>query len=124
VSADGTPFTPAIRHPNTPHVLNRRYFQHPFLLDSGESGRLDADYTVPKAAVQDSDTAMTYVLDVDPQDLVYPEALKVTVTFPNGWTSTSLPHGWQATSTGARWAGHVPTKMHVEIPLEKTSAQS
>jgi hypothetical protein len=124
VSADGTPFTPAIRHPNTPHVLNRRYFQHPFLLGSGESGRLDADYTVPKAAVQDSDTAMTYVLDVDPQDLVYPEALKVTVTFPNGWTSTSLPHGWQATSTGARWAGHVPTKMHVEIPLEKTSAQS
>ncbi len=121
VSADGTPFKPVVHHPAAPHVLNRRYFQHPFLLDSGESGRLDADYTVPRAAVQDSDRTMTYVLDVDPQDLVYPEALQVSVTFPTGWTSTSLPDGWQATSTGARWKGHVPTKIHVEIPLEKTS---
>ena len=121
MSADGTPFKPVVHHPAAPHVLNRRYFQHPFLLDSGESGRLDADYTVPRAAVQDSDRTMTYVLDVDPQDLVYPEALQVSVTFPTGWTSTSLPDGWQATSTGARWKGHVPTKIHVEIPLEKTS---
>jgi hypothetical protein len=124
VSADGTSFTPAIRHPNAPHVLNRRYLQHPYLLDSGESGRLDADYTVPSAAVKNADGTLTYVLDVDPQDLVYPEALTVSVTFPTGWTSTSLPHGWRATSTGAHWAGHVPTTMHVEIPLEKTSAQS
>ena len=94
---------------------------HRVLLNSGESTRLDADYTVPSAAVENSDGTLTYMLDVDPQDLVYPEALEVSVTFPAGWTSTSLPHGWQPTANGARWKGHVPTKMHVEIPLEKTS---
>ncbi len=123
VSADGTPFPPVIHHPSAPYVLNRRYFQHRFLLDSGERARLDAEYTVPSAAAKDSDTTMTYVLDVDPQDLVRPEALKVSVTFPTGWTSTSLPTGWRATATGARFAGQVATKLHVEIPLEKTSAQ-
>ena len=48
----------------------------------------------------------------------------MSVRFPAGWTSSSLPDGWRATSTGARWTGDVPTKMHVEILLEKTSAQS
>ena len=123
-SADGTPIEPAMHHPRAPHVLNRRYIQHRVLLNSGEHARLDAHYKVPSAAVKNADGTMTYALDVDPQDLVYPEALTVSVTFPTGWTSTSLPHGWKATSTGAHWAGHVPTKMHVEIPLEKTSAQS
>ena len=120
-SADGTPFTPYVRHPHAAGVLNRAFFVHRVLLNSGESTRLDADYTVPSAAVENSDGTLTYMLDVDPQDLVYPEALEVSLTFPAGWTSTSLPHGWQPTANGARWKGHVPTKMHVEIPLEKTS---
>ena len=67
---------------------------------------------------------MTYELDVDPQDLVNPESLEVSVTFPKGWSATSLPDGWQRTARGAHWKGPVPVKLHFEIPLEKTSATS
>ena len=124
VSADGTPFNPFVRHSNAAGILNRKMFARKVLLDAGEQARLDADYTVPSAAVKNADGTLTYTLDVDPQDLVHPEALDVSVRFPAGWTSSSLPDGWRATSTGARWTGDVPTRMHVEIPLEKTSAQS
>ena len=124
VSADGVPFKPFVRHPNTAGVLNRKFFAHHVLLNAGESTRLDADYTVPSASVKNPDGTMTYTLDVDPQDLVHPESLEVSVTFPKGWSSSSLPNGWQATAGGARWKGQVETTMHVEIPLEKTSAGS
>ena len=79
---------------------------------------------MPFAAEVTSDSTMTYQLDVDPQDLVDPETLDVSVTFPKGWSATSLPDGWQATANGARWKGPVHDKLHVEIPLEKTSAAS
>ncbi len=121
MSIDGTAFSPYVRHTRARGILNRKMFARSVLLNSGESARLDANYTVPSAAVKGPDGGLTYVLDVDPQDLVYPEGLAVSVTFPAGYTSTSLPDGWEATSTGARWKGHVPTRIHVEIPLEKTS---
>ena len=56
--------------------------------------------------------------------LVDPESLDVSVTFPKGWSPTSLPLGWQATANGAHWKSPVTTTLHLEIPLEKTSAAS
>ena len=85
------------------------------------TARVAADYTVPFAADVTSDSTMTYSLDVDPQDLVTPETLKVSVAFPKGWSAVSLPTGWRATAKGATWHGPVPTKLHFEIPLEKSA---
>ena len=88
------------------------------------SVNLTSDYTLPYAAEVTSDSTMTYQLDVDPQDLVDPESLDVSVSFPKGWSATSLPDGWKATAKGARWTGPVTTKLHFEIPLEKSAASS
>jgi hypothetical protein len=122
VTANGAPYTPRMHRTNVSRVLNRRYFAYPTMLAQGTTAKLQSDYTVPFAAEVTSDRTMTYRLDVDPQDLVDPEHLDVSVSFPKGWSPTSLPEGWQATRNGARWKGPVTTSMHVEIPLEKTSA--
>ncbi len=121
VTTDGKPDTPTLHVPKVPHVVNRKYFTYPTLLPQGATATVTAGYRVPFAADVTSKTAMTYTLDVDPQDLVDPEVLDLTVNFPKGWSATSLPDGWQATAHGAHWKGQVATKLHVEIPLEKTS---
>ncbi len=50
-------------------------------------------YDVPRAAVV-SDDELTYRLDVDPQGLVRPSAINVTVHLPAGYEVTELPEGW------------------------------
>ena len=124
VTADGAPYTPKVHRTKVAGVLNRKYFQYTALLPQNASVNLTADYTVPFAAERTSATTMTYTLDVDPQDLVDPETLDVSVTFPEGWSATSLPEGWKQTAKGARWNGPVTTSLHVEIPLEKTAVPS
>ena len=120
VTADGAPYTPVVHRPKVPTVLNRKYFQYETTLPQNTTAKLGADYTVPFAAEMTSRSTMTYRLDVDPQDLVDPETLDVSVTFPKGWSATSLPDGWHATTHGARWQGAVPTTLHLEIPLHTT----
>jgi hypothetical protein len=36
---------------------------------------------------------------VDPQGLVTPERLTLTVTLPDGYTATSVPEGWTVDGT-------------------------
>jgi hypothetical protein len=50
-------------------------------------------YDVPRAAVVSGDE-LTYRLDIDPQGLVRPSAIGVTVHLPPGYEVTSLPEGW------------------------------
>lgn len=119
VVADGASVTPTLHVPKVLHVKNRKYFLHKALLDSGQSSTVSASYVVPHAALVNPDGTMTYRLDVDPQDLVVPEVLHVTVRFPAGWSATSLPPGWKATSGGATFDGPVTTALSFEIPLSK-----
>ncbi len=121
VSTDGAPYAPNVRRPKVPGVLNRKFFTYSVLLAPGRTATVAADYTVPFAADVTSDNTMTYSLDVDPQDLVTPETLKVSVAFPTGWSAVSLPTGWRATAKGATWHGPVATKLHLEIPLKKAA---
>ena len=124
VTADGAPYSPTLHYPRVRGVLNRKFFAYPTLLPQGQTANVGADYTVPFAADVTSRTTMTYRLDVDPQDLVDPEGLHVSVNCPKGWSATSLPEGWTATAHGAHWKGPVPVKLPFEIPLEKTSSAS
>ena len=94
------------------------------MLPQNQTATVGADYTVPFAADVTSKSTMTYQLDVDPQDLVNPEGLEVSVTFPKGWSATSLPAGWHPTAHGARWKGSVPDKLHFDTPSAQTSATS
>jgi hypothetical protein len=91
------------------------------MLDSGQSSLVTVRYQVPNAAQLTSATAMTYQLAVDPQDLVVPETLKISLTWPSGWTPTSaLPVGWLAAGTnGASYEASVGTKLAFAIPLAK-----
>jgi hypothetical protein len=50
-------------------------------------------YDVPRAAVVSGDE-LTYHLDVDPQGLVRPSAISVTIHLPPGYEVTDLPPGW------------------------------
>ena len=50
-------------------------------------------YDVPRAAVVSGDE-LTYHLDVDPQGLVRPSAISVTVHLPPGYEVSDLPPGW------------------------------
>lgn len=119
VTVDGAPYHPTVRIPRVAGVHNRRYFARSMMLDSGQSSTVEVTYRVPNAAQLSSASAMTYKLDVDPQDLVVPETLKVSLSWPSGWAPTSaLPAGWQ--STGSHTAGYqasVATKLAFEIPF-------
>jgi Protein of unknown function (DUF4012) len=120
VTAAGTPYTARVRRPKVAGVLNRKFFTYPAMLDAGASTSLEADYTVPSAAVKNPDGTMTYSLEVDPQDTVVPETLTLTVTWPPGWTpSSALPPGWFSIGqTGARFQTSVKKGLAFEIPLE------
>ena len=119
VYVNGIPYHPVVRLPRVPGVYDRRFFATPMMLDYGQSSTVNVRYKVPNAAQLTSATAMTYQLDVDPQDLVVPETLKVSLTWPSGWTPTSaLPAGWLAAGTnGASYQTSVGTKLAFEIPL-------
>jgi hypothetical protein len=121
VKVNGAPYHPKVRFPRVSGVHNRRYFADSMMLDSGQNTTIDVSYKVPDAAEVTSSTAMTYMLDVDPQDLVVPETLQVSLTWPAGWVLPSaLPAGWEATSTtSATYVGSVATKLAFQIPLVK-----
>jgi Protein of unknown function (DUF4012) len=50
-------------------------------------------YDVPRAAAVAGD-GLTYHLDIDPQGLVRPSAISVTVHLPPGYEAVDLPEGW------------------------------
>ena len=50
-------------------------------------------FDVPSAAVRDGDQ-LTYRVAIDPQGLVRPSAVSVTVHLPAGYAAVDLPDGW------------------------------
>ncbi|SEB69228.1 Protein of unknown function [Nocardioides exalbidus] len=58
------------------------------------------DYVVPAAADAPGDGTLTYRLDATPQGMVTPEALKVTVQWPDGYDVDALPEGWTRSGAG------------------------
>ena len=106
---DGKPAHPIVHVPQVPTVHNRKFIEPTFSLNSGESWTTQVSYVVLHAAVPGSDGTLLYRLDADPQPLVTPETLDVTVHWPVGWHPTgALPAGWTATSDGARPARPAP----------------
>jgi hypothetical protein len=78
-----------------PGVLDRPVLRHAWLLPPQGAAQLTAQYAVPHAAVVDRSTGnLTYRIDLDPQDLVSPQANAVTLTIPEGYRFGALPSGW------------------------------
>jgi hypothetical protein len=120
VTLDGKPAEPRFNFPHVAGVHNRHYFHATLLLDAGQSATLDLTYTVPRAAEVGPHGLLTYGLDVDPQDTVVPETLKVTAAWPAGYHPTSLPTGWKDLGNGtAELDTSVATKLSYAIPLER-----
>ena len=94
----GVPFKPVVRS-----VLDRPYFYRKVLLEPNSKAVLEISYHVPDAATVDGDS-LSYVLDIDPQSLVAPEAVQVTVHVPQGYGLSSPPAGWEL--TGGRTLTH------------------
>jgi hypothetical protein len=69
-------------------------------LPPGETRQAVLEYDVPAAAVAPGDGTLTYRLDATPQGMVIPEALSVTVQWPEGYDVSDLPDGWTRTGPG------------------------
>ena len=109
-----------VHHPRVRTVHNRGYFQSDLWLNSGQTWTQVATYRVPHAAVAGSDGDLTYRLDIDPQDTVVPETIHVHLTFPAGWTDTSLPADWKpAGARGARLTAYGTRTLSYAIPLHR-----
>ena len=118
-SLNGKPWHPTVHLPYVVGVRNRKYVEGQMMLNAGQTQTLDVSYEADRAA-QLSGSTMTYYLDVDPQDLVVPETVHVTVVWPQGYRlAGALPTGWKATSTGATYAGGVASITSWAIPLTK-----
>jgi hypothetical protein len=118
---DGKPLHATLHLPKVAGVRNRKFVEGTMSLDRGRTGTMGVDYRTPQAAEVLSPTSMVYRLDVDPQDLVVPETLHVTVTWPAGFRpSGPLPAGWKASAKGASYAGSVPVTLAWEIALTKS----
>jgi hypothetical protein len=116
---NGKPWHPIVHLPDVPTVRNRKYVEGQMLLNSGQTQTLDVSYEARQAA-QVSGSTMTYYLDIDPQDLVTPEIVHVTVVWPKGYRlDGALPTGWKATSTGATYTGSAASITSWAIPLTK-----
>ncbi|WP_210502982.1 DUF4012 domain-containing protein [Nocardioides xinjiangensis] len=69
-------------------------------LPPGATREAVLEYDVPAAAVAPGDGTVTYRLDATPQGLVRPQALSVTVHWPEGYDVDELPEGWTRTGRG------------------------
>lgn len=81
------------------------YYGRPYkllrlVLPPGETREAVLEYDVPAAAVAPGDGTLTYRLAATPQGMVVPEALDVTVHWPDGYDVGDLPEGWTRTGPG------------------------
>lgn len=68
-------------------------------LEPGSTHVLEYTYLVPRAAVRTAD-GLEYAVDIDPQAMVNPTELLLTVRMPTGYSVDELPDGWTATGGG------------------------
>ncbi|HEY3528331.1 MAG TPA: DUF4012 domain-containing protein [Nocardioides sp.] len=117
---NGKTYGAKLHLPTVTGVRNRKYVEGTMMLNSGQSSTMDVTYAVKNAAEVVSPSSLIYHLDVDPQDLVVPENLRVHVVWPTGFhAGGDLPDGWKATATGATYTGVVADKASWAIPLAK-----
>jgi hypothetical protein len=117
---NGKAYGAVLHRPKVSTVLNRKYVEGTMMLNSGQTATMDVTYSAAQAADVQSSTAMTYHLDIDPQDLVNPETLRLTVRWPAGYHPVgALPAGWSQTPGGARYSGTVALRGSWAIPLSK-----
>ena len=81
------------------------YFGHPFVrqtiaFDPQARHVMRVEYDVPAAGVRDG-KELTYHLDLDPQGMVRPQSVRVSVEFPAGFKIGALPEGWKASGPRA-----------------------
>lgn len=111
----GREFTPVVRT-----VLGRPYLYRKVKLAPDTSAVIQLKYTVPHAATVDGNE-LTYALDVDPQGLVVPENVSVTLHLPQGYGMSGTVDGWQP--TGGRtltWTDdELDTSPRFELHLSK-----
>jgi hypothetical protein len=89
----------------TPHVGRtgtQSFVRQSFTLAPGASATMRMRYTVPDAARVSGDE-LVYSLSVDPQGLVTPAALDVSVRVPKGYAAQHLPEGWRARGNTLRY---------------------
>lgn len=65
---------------------DRPFYRHTLFLQGQEQETMTVEYDVPNAAVVDGDT-LTYRLVYDPQGMVTPQSLKVSVSPPDGFSA-------------------------------------
>lgn len=82
--------------PRTRDFYGRPFFSRNMLLEPGATGVMTATYRIPEAATLDEDGALTLPVALEPQGMVNPQAVRVTVTVPEGYTVASVPEGWTA----------------------------
>ncbi|QIK75266.1 DUF4012 domain-containing protein [Nocardioides piscis] len=85
------------------------YFGRPFVRQTvvfppQSRGDLVLTYEVPAAAVVGEGGSLSYRLDADPQGMVNPQGVDVTVTWPKGFVLGDVPEDWrQVDRRTARW---------------------
>ena len=115
---NGQPLAATIHRTKVASVLNRKYVEGQMMLDSAQTNTMDVTYRTPHAADLTTAGTMVYTLTAEPQDLVTPEALRVNLTWPDGYRPTDpLPTGWKATAKGATYTGSVADQTTWQIPL-------
>ncbi len=81
--------------PTIGNFYGRPFVRRTVAFDPQATHEFTVAYDVPRAAiVSRSQKRLRYRLDVDPQGLVRPSAISVTVHLPEGYEVTHLPEGW------------------------------
>ncbi|QBX55894.1 DUF4012 domain-containing protein [Nocardioides seonyuensis] len=85
--------------------FGRTYQRQKIVFEPQQTRTLEVVYDVPAAAEVGADGSLAYGLDLDPQGMVRPQAVRVDVTFPRGFEVGDLPDGWR--SRAPRQASYV-----------------
>ncbi len=84
--------------PVTPSVLS--YYDRPYArlrltIPPEQTRTVVVEYVVPQAATAEPDGVLAYRLDLTPQGMVVPQAVDVTVRWPEGYRLQDLPPQWE-----------------------------
>lgn len=95
----------AFFEPNIGDFYGRPFLRRTVAFEPQATHELAVAYDVPQAA-DVTDGELTYCLDIDPQGLVRPSAVNVTVHLPPGSEVVDLPEGWVEIDAGTiGWGG-------------------
>jgi len=128
VMADGKPLPhAALNAPTTglDGVVDRPLVRHSWELAPAQSGRIDVQYDVPRAAIVDRTTGdLTYDVSLDPQDLVQAQSNAITLSIPAGYHFGPLPSGWTLSNsrTAVLWVPQLTSSRSWRVPVLKGGA--